>query len=148
MEWRWLFARAAAVARLDDQNFAAEVSNSTALWIVLFTDGFECGPCKTAQTNMLRLAAGLDGLARVGVVDCEPAAMHAYCQATHGMPLPPHAPQIKAWRRGPKQADDPGEVLYNANEVEPHLALELTEVGASGISRPFIMTPYDCIVRS
>ena len=29
--------------------------------------------------------------------------------------------------KGRKGALDPGEVLYNANEVEPHLALELTE---------------------
>ncbi len=29
--------------------------------------------------------------------------------------------------QGKKGALDPGEVLYNANEVEPHLALELTE---------------------
>lgn len=125
-EWAWLF-HAAKPARLNASNFAEEVSSSTALWLVLFTDGFECGPCKTASTNMLRLAAGLDGMARVGVVDCEPAEMHDYCQTVHGMPLPPHAPQIKAWRRGKKATDDPGEVLYNANEVEPHLALELAE---------------------
>ena len=29
--------------------------------------------------------------------------------------------------QGKKGALNPGEVLYNANEVEPHLALELTE---------------------
>lgn len=29
--------------------------------------------------------------------------------------------------QGRKGVLDPGEVLYNANEVEPHLALELTE---------------------
>ena len=34
---------------------------------VLFTDGMECGPCKTASTNMMRLSAGL---AEVSDSDC------------------------------------------------------------------------------
>ena len=117
-EWRWLFQNA-ALPELSADGFASTVLEDEALWLVLFTDGTECGPCKTAQTNMLRLSAGLaESGAKVGMLDCEPPAMREYCTRVHGMPEPPHAPQVKAWRRGKKAASDPGEVLYNANEVE------------------------------
>jgi len=126
-EWRWLFDKA-SLPTLTPDVFQATVMDDKSLWLVLFTDGTECGPCKTAQTNMLRLSAGLaESGAKVGMIDCEPPEMRKYCMEVHGMPAGPHAPQVKAWQRGIKAANDPGEVLYNANEVEPHLALELTE---------------------
>lgn len=56
-EWRWLFA-SASLPSLTAETFNATVLEDDSLWIVLFTDGTECGPCKTAQTNMLRLSAG------------------------------------------------------------------------------------------
>lgn len=126
-----------------------------------FTDGFDCAPCKTAKTNMLRLSAGLRGMAQVGVVNCEAQENREFCYQHQGVPASPHAPQVKAWRRGNKtgsltvkhkkesdedsdwddEEDDEydeedgedkgltveGEVLYNANEVESHVALEICE---------------------
>ena len=54
-----------------------------------------------------------------------------WCKEQHGMPDPPYAPHVKAWTRGVagkrRAPMGGGEILYNANEVEPHLALELTE---------------------
>jgi hypothetical protein len=52
-------AAAGGLATLSPANFEELVLASPKLWIVLFTDGLECGPCKTAQTNMMRLSAGL-----------------------------------------------------------------------------------------
>lgn len=95
--------------------------------MILFVDGVECAPCKTAKTNMLRLSAGLRGLdAGVGYVDCEEGENRQFCNDI-GLPPPPHAPQVRAFRGGVKTEDDKGESLYNPNEVEPHLALQLTE---------------------
>lgn len=73
-EWRWLFAQG-SLHSLSPATFTETVYESEPLWIVLFTDGLECGPCKTAQTNMLRLSAGLkdavDDAVAVGIVNCE-----------------------------------------------------------------------------
>lgn len=57
-EWRWLFASASLPALTPATFNATVLEDDSSLWLVLFTDGTECGPCKTAQTNMLRLSAG------------------------------------------------------------------------------------------
>lgn len=148
---------------------------SEEFWVVLLLDGLECGPCKTAKTNMLRLSAGISplGLGKVGFLDCQPPDRRELCYNHLGLPAAPHAPQVRhapgppasakllhatpwpplprwptgmhrtnrfrthrflgawqvrAWQKGPKVAGDKGEVLYNANEIEPHLALQLTEL--------------------
>lgn len=43
------------------------------------------------------------------------------------MPSRPHAPVAKGYQSGNKTIDDQGEILYNSNEVEPHVALEMLE---------------------
>ena len=57
--------------------------------------------------------------------------VQTWCKEQHAMPEPPYAPHVKAWGRGRatkrRAPMGGGEILYNANEVEPHLALELTE---------------------
>ena len=57
-EWRWLFASASLPALTPATFNETVLQDDSSLWLVLFTDGTECGPCKTAQTNMLRLSAG------------------------------------------------------------------------------------------
>jgi thiol-disulfide isomerase/thioredoxin len=129
-EWRWLFARSQLQAlTAGDFEAGGVVAGSEEFWAVLLLDGLECGPCKTAKTNMLRLSAGLapGGLGRVGFLDCQPPEHRALCTRI-GVPAPPHAPQVRGWQRGPKASGAPGEALYNANELEPHLALQLIEV--------------------
>ena len=131
-EWRWLMEQANVVRiPAEPAAFEAEVLHSDAFWVVLFTDGIECGPCKTAMTNIMRVAAGLEGVARVGVVNCEEEEAQALCYEHQKIPTAPHAPVLKAWRAGEKLTSDGrgalGEVMYNGNTVEPHLALELIE---------------------
>ena len=156
------------------------VLGSEEFWVVLLLDGLECGPCKTAKTNMLRLSAGISplGLGKVGFLDCQPPDRRELCYNHLGLPAAPHAPQVRhapgppasakllhatpwpplprwptgmhctnrfrthrflgawqvrAWQAGPKVDGDKGPwghpwVLYNANEIEPHLALQLTEL--------------------
>ncbi len=43
------------------------------------------------------------------------------------MPSRPHAPVVKGYPSGNKTIDTVGEVLYNSNEVEPHVAFEMLE---------------------
>mmetsp|Transcript_43933 Transcript_43933/g.85931 ORF Transcript_43933/g.85931 Transcript_43933/m.85931 type:complete len:228 (+) Transcript_43933:869-1552(+) len=126
-EWQWLFSRSGLV-RLDaGDSWTKGVVQSNDFVLVLFLDGLECGPCKTAKTNMMRLSAGLRGLdVSVAYFDCEPPENRAKCQDI-GLPQPPHAPQVWAWRSGEKTEADKGEMLYNPNEVEPHFALQMAE---------------------
>jgi hypothetical protein len=49
------------------------------------------------------------------------------CYDNQQLPGKPHAPVVKGYVMGEKTAKPLGEVLYNANEVEPHVALELLE---------------------
>lgn len=57
--------------------------------------------------------------------------MSDLCYTTLQLPAPPHQPQVRVYRVGPKdEAAAPGyngEVLYNAGDVAPHIALMLTE---------------------
>lgn len=71
------------------------------------------------------------GWAQVGAVDCEDPKAHDLCYKRIGVPTPPHSPQIRIFRKGKKDVESApgyvGEVLYNANEIEPHIALKLSE---------------------
>mmetsp|Transcript_21077 Transcript_21077/g.45714 ORF Transcript_21077/g.45714 Transcript_21077/m.45714 type:complete len:116 (+) Transcript_21077:358-705(+) len=101
--------------------------SSTDFWFVCFVDGLECAPCKSAKTNTMRLSAGLVGKAKVGIVNCD-ADDETRMMCTHkGVPPQPHAPEIRVFRRGKKQEDDQGEVLYNPNDIEPHIAMQISE---------------------
>ena len=129
VEWKYLFQHA-KMSYLNASNFPTLVLNSTDFWVVGFMDGLECSSCKTAVTNMLRLGAALQGIAKVGIVDCSIPRQHSFCYQIQNIPTPPHAAIVKAWRKGPKYDLSPsnrGEMLYNANELEPHLALQITE---------------------
>ena len=96
--------------------------------------GVYCGQCRTAMTNALRLSAGVAGLAKVGVVNCEEEEAQELCYQRAKLPAPPHAPQVRIFRSGAKDAASApgymGEVLYNANEMQPHVALRLAELVA------------------
>jgi len=70
-------ATSSSSSRGDDDDSS---SSSSMLWLVLFTDGVDCQPCKTAKTNLMRVSAGLYGLpASVGLVDCTQPAMAGFC---------------------------------------------------------------------
>lgn len=124
-EWQWLFSRS-NVQELNAESFESKVMTSTKFWAVLYSDGFECGPCRSAKTNMMRLSASLTGLVSVGVVDCSLAKNKDLCHL-HQIPPPPHSPQVKAFRSGPKAPNDLGEQLFDYNSIEPHLALQIIE---------------------
>ena len=68
-ELTWLYQNSEAPFLTDD-SFHGEVLGSEEFWIVLFSRGMDCGECKLARTNILRLSAGVKGLAKVGTVDC------------------------------------------------------------------------------
>merc|ERR1712150_49747 len=125
-EWTWLFTHADLID-LTAHNFAHTVYNSTDFWLVMFTDGFDCGACKTAKTNMMRLSAGFKGIAKSGVVNCETDENLDFCYEKFKLPQAPHLPQIRGFRKGNKTSNDLGEMLYNPNSVEPHLAIEIIE---------------------
>jgi hypothetical protein len=107
-----------------------ETEEAKDFWLVLFMDGEDCGPCRVARSNVVRLSAGVRGLARVGVLDCdgeEPGWHDGGICKRLGLPAPPHQPVIRAFRRGKKGLDYFGEELFDPNDVEPHVALALTE---------------------
>ena len=130
-EWRWLFA-AGALARISGEAaFTATVLASPDFWVVLLVDGVECGPCRTARTNLMRLSASAGkGRVRAGLVDCEsetPGWGEGGLCARLGLPRPPHAPVLRAFHRGNKTEGYVGESLYNPAELESHVALRLVE---------------------
>ena len=132
-EWRYLFA-ASNVASLDAESFGATVLRSESAWVVMFSDGLVCSQCRTAKTNLMRLSASLRGLpVGVGLIDCEQPSNRALCYETHALPPSPHRPQLKMWRSGDKRPDDErapaalGELLYNPNLLESHVALQIAE---------------------
>ena len=89
-------------------------------WVVLFTDGVACAPCRSALTNAMRLSASLRGLpVGVGYVDCEAPSAQQLCEQ-QGLPQRPHAPEWLAWPRGPKAALARGDALFDAGQMEPH----------------------------
>jgi len=114
--------------QLPDEAGTGEALASNKTWVVMFTDGVDCAPCKIANTNLKRLAASLVSLpVQVGIVNCEEPKNKDFCYDTHSIPASPHRPVLKLWKAGPKRADDLGEVLYNVNEIEPHYAMRILE---------------------
>lgn len=127
-EWKYLFhtSNVEPIANLTD--FQNTVINSSEFWVVAFMDGMDCGPCKTAKTNCMRLSASLRGYpdVRVGLVDCEEEEARELCYVHQKLPARPHAPVVKGFPSGVK-AENGGELLYNANEVEPHIGLRMLD---------------------
>lgn len=99
------------------------------LQVIAFMDGVDCSACKTAKTNAMRLSASLRGFpdVQVGVVDCEEEDAHSLCYEMQDLPARPHAPVVKGYPSGAKPDNSKGEVLYNANEMEPHIALKMLD---------------------
>lgn len=134
-EWRYLFGHA-DLAKVTPDTFADTVLRSEDMWVVAFIDSPDCGACRVALTNMMRLSARLRGMARVAVVDCSDdsragaVSMEHFCYTQQGLPRPPHAPIVRAWSRGNGTNVDVtnrGEDLYNSNDVDPHVALQIAE---------------------
>jgi len=128
-EWLWLFQHA-RLAELDAASFAARVMDDPGrMWIVLFQDGEDCGPCRVARSNLARLSAGLAKLdnVSVAVLDCGAEAEEEALCARLGLPPPPFAPVVRVFRRGARRAGEQGQELFDPNEIEAHVALKLTE---------------------
>ena len=109
--------------------FYRTMVKSQGFWVVVMTPGLLCDMCKVAKTNAMRLSAGLRGLARVGIVDCTASDEDStLCYEREGLPPPPHRPQMMGYPRGNKTAATvTGKLLFNPNEVEPHIAMQLME---------------------
>jgi len=130
VEWRWLFSSSDVREIVGWRGFRRNVIRSLDFWLVLFLDGTECGPCRTARTNLMRLSASSRGRVRTGLVDCEteePGHAEGGLCAKLGMPPPPHAPRLLAFHRGNKTDSDMGEALYDPAEIESHVALALVD---------------------
>ena len=101
-----------------------DVQDEERAWVVLYTDGLACAPCRTAKTNLMRLSASLRALpVGVGYVDCEAPGNRQLCAAT-GLPAPPHAPEWRGFGRGAKWRGD-GEILFDSSRVDVAQALEM-----------------------
>ncbi|EKX40209.1 hypothetical protein GUITHDRAFT_113690 [Guillardia theta CCMP2712] len=133
-EWKWLYSQTDVPTFKTSSDFRDNVLGSLDLWFVVFTDGVFCGPCRTAITNLLRLGAGVAGLAKAAIVDCEADEMHGLCYDDIKLPPPPHSPEIRIFRKGPKDNTTApnyyGECLFDAHDVQPHVALKLAELVA------------------
>jgi thiol-disulfide isomerase/thioredoxin len=127
-EWKYLFQTSNVEPITNLEGFQNTIVNSTEFWVVAFMDGLDCGACKTAKTNCMRLSASLRGYpdVRVGIVDCEEPDARELCYEHQKLPPRPHAPVVKGYASGIK-AENGGELLYNANEVEPHIALRMLD---------------------
>ena len=53
-------------------------SSDGALWLVDFSAGAWCGPCTSLKPSVRRIAEEMDGVANVGIVDCD--AHRALCE--------------------------------------------------------------------
>lgn len=127
-EWRYLLSQGRLNIITTQQQFDDIVFNTTDFPIVVFMDGLDCVSCKTAKTNAMRLSASLRGYegVSVSVVDCDTDAMEAFC-ASQDLPSRPFAPVVKGYAIGNKTSETRGRVLYNSNEVEPHVALQMID---------------------
>jgi hypothetical protein len=134
-EWSWLFRRSPLVEIKSPESFSQLLDASPKqMFLVLFLDGVDCQPCKTAKTNLMRLAASLHfSNVTVAYADCEQDPLNSWCYGNgkclegsdltcESLPPPPHAPFLKALT-----SHRASETLYNSNELESHLALQLIE---------------------
>ena len=127
--WRTHLFPASNLTNLDASSFEAAVlaDAERRAWVVLFTDGLTCAPCRTALTNLMRLSASLRGLpVGIGYVDCSEDA--AFCRTAHGLPERPFAPEFHGWPRGGSKPAK-GDVLFRSSQIEAHRALELIDRG-------------------
>jgi protein disulfide-isomerase-like protein len=67
---RALYADQSPVVRLTDDNFRRLVLDSSETWLVEFYAPW-CGHCRSLAPNWEKAARRLNGLVRVGAVDCE-----------------------------------------------------------------------------
>ena len=131
-EWQYLFAQSNMLV-LEAHNFTTGILSTNKVTVVSFVDGFDCSSCKTAKTNMLRLSASLGHLATIAVVNCaKNEESRELCYETQNLPRPPHSAMTKIWPRYSNETNRTlpligGELLYNSNEIEPHIALQITE---------------------
>ena len=128
-EWKWLFRRQDILTISSMEEFKLNVLDSTNFVIVAFLDGLDCSACMTAKTNVMRLSAALRGYNNITIalVDCEDGNLQDLCYLSQRLPARPHAPIIKGYQSGSKHASTIGETLYNSNDMEPHLAMEIME---------------------
>jgi hypothetical protein len=144
-EWSYLFV-SSHLLTFEASNFTESLLNTNDLIVVSFVDGFDCSSCKTAKTNMLRLSASLGKMATVAVVNCaKDEESRELCYTNQSLPRPPHSAMTKIWPRyfrNEKNIDGStttnttanrtvpivgGELLYNSNEIESHIALQIVE---------------------
>jgi hypothetical protein len=128
-EWRYLFKKSNIISISNKESFDEIVLASEDFVIVAYLDGLDCSSCKTAKTNIMRLSAGLlgyDGIT-IALVDCESQDSKFLCYQDQNLPSRPHAPIVKGYPSGTKSEVSKGEILYNSNELEPHLAMEIME---------------------
>eukprot|EP00808_Paulinella_micropora_P004738 g81248.t1 len=131
-EWTWLFHNSdlkelGVHPDNPKKDFRTQLMASKDFWAVLVLDDKECSQCKTAITNMMRLSAGVRGLAEVGLLVCDASTGNRQLCDQMGLPNPPFNPQVRGWGSGNKSSTDPGEMLYNPNDLDPHVALQLLE---------------------
>ena len=127
-EWRRLM-QASAVVAIDAAEFDSAVMEDERAWVVLYTDGLTCAPCRAAKTNLMRLSASLEGLpVGVGYVDCEAPTSRALCREA-GLPERPHAPEWRGYGRGAHTMRRAGEPLFNEAQIDAASALELVDRG-------------------
>lgn len=134
-EWRWLFANSELHdMRPVDWDEGGSVQNSTDMWVVLFTDGQDCKPCKSAKTNLMRLSSSVLGLpVACGVLDC--AVHRSFCHELHQLPPSPFRPVVKLWPRGTKTATL-GHSVYSSDALEPHVALMVLDAAIRAALAP------------
>ena len=56
---------------------------------------------------------------------CPKTELRHLCYAEQNLPQRPHAPIVKGFPSGPKAEGAKGETIYNSNEMEPHLAMQV-----------------------
>lgn len=98
-------AKEVRVSKLTPSIFSERVLGSKQLWVVVFSAGPWCGPCSQAKPVVRQLASALQGMARVGTVNCDDHK--DFCAGLHV----PHYPQMRGFARGPKPASSEGVVI-------------------------------------
>ena len=84
-------------ASLTQSNFHDSVILSKSLYIVAFNAGSWCGPCTRMKREIRDAAWDLDGVAKLGIVDCDSQA--SLCSQYNL----PHYPYLVMYATGPKE---------------------------------------------
>lgn len=96
------------VVTLDSKNFQKEVVDSASTWVVKFYAPW-CGHCKSSAPAFSKAAKKLDGVARVGVVNCDDEKELASKYGVKGFP------SIKVFKGEGKKARRPDD--YNGGRT-------------------------------